>query len=169
DYSRRRDPRRVETDLTALVRGVADFLDGEAAKVGARIEVEPPGRDVRCAVDPDLLHQVFLNLLLNALHAVEESEEPRRIRVGLRSDEDGAVVAEVADSGPGIPPDARDRVFDPFFTTKAGSRGTGLGLAVARGIVEDHGGTVELLPAADPGTGARFRITLPPAEPTDDV
>jgi signal transduction histidine kinase len=72
---------------------------------------------------------------------------------------DGAVELRVADSGPGVPPEVRERIFEPFFTTRA--RGTGLGLAVARQIVEAHGGRISV--GDSPGGGARFTLRLPAA------
>src|SRR5262249_17599265 len=105
------------------------------------------------AADADLLCQVLLGLLANATEAVPAGGE-----IGLTSRADGGTVEiDVTDTGPGIPADVRERVFEPFFTTRP--RGTGLGLAVARQIVEAHGGTIA---AGDrPGGGARFTLRLP--------
>jgi signal transduction histidine kinase len=107
--------------------------------------------------DPDLLHQVLVNLWLNALQAMEDTSGPHRLTV--RQDVmNSAAVIEIDDTGPGLAPEARQRLFEPFYTTKP--RGTGLGLVVARSIVEEHGGSLEALDSTT-GVGARFRITLP--------
>jgi signal transduction histidine kinase len=74
----------------------------------------------------------------------------------------GGVAIDVADHGPGIAPENRDRLFEPFFSTKSGDGGLGLGLSISRGIVERFGGTLEALPP-EPGSGAVFRIFLPAA------
>jgi two-component system NtrC family sensor kinase len=107
--------------------------------------------------DPDQMTQVLTNLLVNAQQALEGGSQPRRIDLTASADAD-AVVIEIADNGPGIPANLRARVFDPFFTTKPAGVGTGIGLAVSRGIVEAHGGSLTL--AATNG-GARFVLRLP--------
>jgi signal transduction histidine kinase len=105
--------------------------------------------------DADLMCQVLLGFLANAAEAVSPGGE-----VTLEAQAaDGAVELAVADSGPGVPPELRERVFDPFFTTRP--RGVGLGLAVARQIVELHGGRIEV--GERSGGGARFAVRLPVA------
>jgi two-component system NtrC family sensor kinase len=101
--------------------------------------------------------QVLTNLLVNAQQALEGEPQPRRVRLGAHAD-GNAVVIEVADNGPGIPANVRSRVFDPFFTTKPMGVGTGIGLAVSRGIVEAHGGSLTLAPS---DRGATFLLRLP--------
>jgi signal transduction histidine kinase len=164
NFARRREPRRLRVDLVELLRGVAEFLDAELARADVALALDsPPGAHVRG--DPDLLHQVFLNLLINALHALESSEvEARRIHVRVSGSGGGegrpeVFEVEIRDNGPGIPRELRERVFDPFFTTKEGARGTGLGLSVARAIVEDHGGRVTIEDAVP--HGAVLRVVLP--------
>jgi signal transduction histidine kinase len=106
--------------------------------------------------DPDLLARAFGNLVKNACEAMDGSGV---LRVGTRA-RDGAVAVTVADSGPGVADADRDRIFTPYFTTKA--EGTGLGLALVRRIVEDHGGSLTLEPAE---FGARFLVLLPVEPP----
>jgi PAS domain S-box-containing protein len=117
------------------------------------------------------LNQVFLNLIVNAAHAIEdtvgESGQLGTIRIRTACDGDHAVVA-VTDSGSGIPPDIQTRIFDPFFTTKGVGRGSGQGLAIARAVVERHGGTLAFETSA---AGTTFTIRVPIAgvkNPTDD-
>src|SRR5581483_10331665 len=98
--------------------------------------------------DEDQLHQVVLNLLVNAQQALETAPRPRRVTVKVGVDASGErVVLRVADNGAGVPEDIRSRIFDPFFTTKPTGTGTGIGLAVSRGIAEAHGGSLMLDPA----------------------
>jgi signal transduction histidine kinase len=104
---------------------------------------------------PFQLNQVFMNLLVNAAHAIEE-----RGIIFLRSGTlGGGVWIEISDSGSGIPPENLNRIFDPFFTTKPVGKGTGLGLSLSWGIVEKHGGRINV--ASEPGTGTTFRLWLP--------
>lgn len=104
---------------------------------------------------PSQLNQVFMNLLINAAHAIEE-----RGRITLRTGHDGGHVwVEVEDTGKGIPEELLGRIFEPFFTTKAVGKGTGLGLSLSYGIVQKHGGQIEV--ASEVGKGTRFRVVLP--------
>lgn len=110
--------------------------------------------------DADQLHQVMLNLVINAQQSLQEQPTPRRIRIRSRYDTAGGdVQVSVADNGPGVPVDLRARVFDPYFTTKPIGIGTGVGLAVSLGIVEAHGGTLTLDCPAE--GGATFTMALP--------
>jgi PAS domain S-box-containing protein len=109
------------------------------------------------------LNQVFLNLLVNAAHAIEEASKGSgakgKIGVQTRRDGDWVEVA-IADSGAGIPEEARDKIFEPFFTTKAVGKGTGQGLALARAVVvEKHGGTLTFV--SERGKGTTFFVRLP--------
>jgi C4-dicarboxylate-specific signal transduction histidine kinase len=106
------------------------------------------------------LCQVFLNLLLNAAHAISPGQPERnRIQVSARGVGGERVLVEVSDTGCGIPPELLERVFDPFFTTKPVGVGSGLGLSVCRRIITAHGG--ELSVESEPGRGTTFRVFLP--------
>ncbi|MBI4562690.1 MAG: response regulator, partial [Candidatus Rokubacteria bacterium] len=110
--------------------------------------------------DPHQLHQVLVNLITNAHHAMREAPPPRQLRLTTRfHPTDGQASLDVADTGPGIPPEIQSRVFEPFFTTKPSGQGTGLGLSLCHGIVEKHGGTIRV--TSTPGQGAVFRVELP--------
>jgi PAS domain S-box-containing protein len=112
--------------------------------------------------DPLLLQQAFLNVLINAEHAITDTGQPGTIEVSTETDGDGSrIVTRIRDTGPGIPPDVLPRIFDPFFTTKEVNRGTGLGLTIAYGIVQEHGGAIHAENVA--GGGALFTIELPAA------
>ena len=113
--------------------------------------------------DPLLMHQAFLNILINAEHAILATGNPGRIDVRVTHDaQDGRVITTVTDSGPGIPADVLPRIFDPFFTTKEVGQGTGLGLAITYGIVQEHGGSITA--ANSPDGGATVTISLPAAD-----
>ena len=112
--------------------------------------------DVECL--PSELNQVFMNLLVNAAHAVSKERGTITIRSGASAD--GAQVwVEVEDDGCGIARENLSRVFDPFFTTKPVGKGTGLGLSLSYGIIKKHGGRLEL--DSEVGRGTRFRVSLP--------
>jgi len=111
------------------------------------------------ACSPAQLNQVFLNLLVNAMQAIEATRKPSgRIEITTRT-ADSQVIIEIADDGCGIPPDTVSKIFDPFFTTKKIGEGTGLGLSITHGIVRDHNGEIEV--ESTPGKGTRFRVILP--------
>jgi signal transduction histidine kinase len=119
------------------------------------------GRDLPpIHADADQLHQVLLNLLINAQQSLQDQPPPRRVRITSQFDRDAnAVNVTVADNGPGIAPHNRARIFEPYFTTKPIGSGTGVGLAVSLGIVEAHGGTLTV--ATPREGGAAFTMTLP--------
>jgi len=114
----------------------------------------------RVQSDPLLLHQVFLNIVMNAEQAIADARRPGRIDVGARYDKATArIIATVRDTGNGIPPDALSRIFEPFYTTKDVGKGTGLGLAIAYGIMQEHGGLIAA--ANHPDGGAIFTVEVP--------
>ena len=110
---------------------------------------------------PGQLNQVFLNLIVNAAHAIAEAKREGGGKIYVSSSaENGVVTISVSDNGLGIPEHIRHRVFDPFFTTKAVGKGTGQGLAISRAIVVDaHGGTLSF--ETELGQGTTFTIRLP--------
>jgi two-component system NtrC family sensor kinase len=112
----------------------------------------------RVQSDPLLLHQVFLNIVMNAEQAVAATGRPGRIEITTKLSGD-RIVAIVRDTGNGIPTSALSRIFEPFYTTKDVGKGTGLGLAIAYGIVQDHGGLIAA--ANHPEGGAVFTVELP--------
>jgi len=110
---------------------------------------------------PGRLNQVFLNLIVNAAHAVADAKPEAGGKISVTSHAaDGVVAVTIADNGGGIPKHIRDKIFDPFFTTKAVGKGTGQGLSIARSIIVDaHGGTLSF--ETEPGRGTAFTIRLP--------
>jgi signal transduction histidine kinase len=104
------------------------------------------------------LQQVLMNLMINAQQAMEGT--PGSVTVRTRGLENRGAEIRVTDTGPGMPPEVKQRIFEPFFTTKPGGKGTGLGLSVSYGIIKDHRGEISV--ESEPGLGATFIITLPP-------
>ena len=114
----------------------------------------------RVKSDPLLLHQVFLNMVMNAEHAVAATGKDGRIEISTSVSSSGdRIVATVRDTGTGIPADTLPRIFEPFYTTKEVGQGTGLGLAITYGIVQEHGG--QIIAANHPDGGAVFTVELP--------
>ena len=149
-------------DVNLALDHTLGMLSGSLAEyqitVDRRYEQLPP---LECAAAP--LNQVFLNLLMNALQAIEcTGRRSGRVEVATHW-EDGEIVVEIADDGCGIPPNVLSRIFDPFFTTKPVGHGTGLGLSIGHGIIADHGGRIEV--ESEVGSGTVFRIHLPTERP----
>jgi signal transduction histidine kinase len=141
--------------LAELSRGLASELPG--VEVVRSFDVPP---ETTASLDVDKLRRVVSNIAANARDAMGGAG---RIHISARTASDGAgdeLELVLADEGPGVAPEVRERLFQPFATFGK-KKGTGLGLAVARRFVEDHGGTLDLLPDSEGGKGARFRIALP--------
>jgi two-component system, NtrC family, sensor kinase len=139
----------LNVDLESTLRLVAGDLERKARVV------REYGRLPRLRCIPGQINQVFLNLLLNAVQALDEGGTIT-VRSGA---EEGRVWVEIADDGRGMTPEVRKRIFEPFFTTRAAGRGTGLGLSLAYDIVKRHQGSMEV--HSEPGRGSRFRVWLP--------
>lgn len=145
------------TDVNEAVRSAVN-LTGVQLRHVARLELDLDDISPIPAERAKIV-QIFVNLLINAAQAIAE-QGTRGHRIGVRSRrEEEAIVVEVSDDGPGIPPEVCGRIFEPFYTTKPADRGTGLGLAVCRDCVEVHHGTIEV--ESEPGQGTTFRVTLP--------
>ena len=144
-----------ESDINVGIESTINIIRGHAKKKQVQIETDL-GRlpSVRCY--PAKINQVVMNLLTNAIDA---SHDRGKVRVRSTPEGDEGVRIEVRDEGSGIPPEVRDRIFDPFFTTKPLGQGTGLGLSISYGIVQDHGGRIEV--ESEIGKGTTFAIVLP--------
>jgi len=155
NMARPREPVRIEVDLGTLLHDTLSFMGEKLQSRG--IVVEHDFREVPTLYgDPDRLQQLALNLFFNAADAMPDGGT---LRVTLRPAENGALDLAVSDTGCGIDADKLPRIFDPFFTTKPAGEGNGLGLVVAKNIVLDHAGEVDV--KSEPGRGTEFRITLP--------
>lgn len=151
------DEKQKLTELNSAVESTLGLLKNELRH---RATVERDLRATRVVqTSPARLGQVFLNLIINAAQALNESEAGRNRIVVRTYDADADVVFEVADNGPGIHPDQLERIFDSFYTTKPRGVGTGLGLPISQGIVRSLGGEVTV--ETDYGNGATFRVRLP--------
>jgi two-component system NtrC family sensor kinase len=163
--ARQRPTERATVHLNLVIQEAVEMLAYELRTDGIQVTLELAEGLPPLWADAHQLHQVLVNLVTNAHHAMRRLPPPRRISLTTRLDGTrGRVRLTIADSGPGIPVDIRDKIFEPFFTTKPAGEGTGLGLSLCRGIIEDHGGTVTV--DSSPGQGATFVIELPPSERT---
>ena len=157
--AREQPPERTHVDVNGVIRGAVELLEYELRTDGVEVELELSPDVPGLWADPHQLHQVLVNLIANAHHAMRRVDSnARRLRASARATA-GGVRIEVSDSGPGIPPEIQGRIFEPFFTTKGPGQGTGLGLSLSHGIVQDHGGTIRV--DSEPGRGATFVIELP--------
>ena len=140
-------------DVYSLVSRAVDLAESRAREVGVEISTNFAGDGAVIHGDEDRLLQLFENLIINGLQAMEETG-----RIELRcSHADSEVVVDIEDSGKGIPPEIAERIFDPFFSTK--ERGTGLGLAIGYSVARAHGGSLELVRSDE--NGSVFRVRLP--------
>jgi signal transduction histidine kinase len=155
DFSRERRMELAPTSINRSLRHVAELTKYQLREGGVEVEFELDPKEPFITADQFQMDQLFLNLVLNALQAMPEGG-----RLTLRTaQEDGRVLAEVRDTGVGIPDGMRERIFDPFFTTREVGEGTGLGLTVSDSIVTAHGGTLEI--ESTPGDGSVFRVSFP--------
>ena len=146
--------------ITEVVSAALDITAYAVRTSGVVVELDLAKDIPPILADADQLHQVLLNLIVNAQQVLQDQPAPRRLRVTSRSDSVRDVVRiTVADNGPGIPEPLRARVFEPYFTTKPTGIGTGVGLAVSHGIVAAHGGTLTVDCPVE--GGAVFTIVLP--------
>lgn len=163
---RRREIQRETIDVCEVIRGAAEQMASQAADGGIAVQLRTPADPLRTQGDATLLRHALVNLLRNAVQAIQ-SEPRSRPRVRVHAKREGARIRiVVADDGPGIAPGNAAQLFEPFFTTKEAGAGMGLGLAITRGIVEEHGGTVHLEPAGERGT--RAILVLPAIDDTTE-
>jgi PAS domain S-box-containing protein len=154
-FARPRQPVLAHVSLVDVVRDTATELGRDPARVNVAVRINVgAGEDAMIAADVELLKMALLNLLINGAQAMRDEGE---IHVTVRRVHDGCEL-RIRDTGPGIPAEVRDRLFEPFFTTK--HRGTGLGLATTRQIVEAHQGTIELLSPTGGGTIAVLKLPV---------
>ena len=171
DFARKRELRKERVDLTVVAKRSVTLTAALAAKRGVVVDVRVGPREDRegsgdgeaegvfVNVDPAQVEQVLTNLLTNAIHA---SDNGATITMSVEPRADGGACVAVRDRGVGIDPQNKSRIFEPFFTTKDVGQGTGLGLSVAYGIVQDHGGSIDV--ESEPGVGSTFTVVLPERE-----
>jgi signal transduction histidine kinase len=155
NFARKTDSQVQEVDLGELAKEVFELTKKTADKAQAETRVEVTSQNPLAKVDPFPLRQVLLDLVTNALQAIEEKG---LVQILVR-DFDSDLALEIKDNGSGIQPSDLERIFEPFFTTKPPELGTGLGLSVSRSLVEKLGGELEV--ESELGKGSLFRVILP--------
>jgi PAS domain S-box-containing protein len=154
-FARRKAPQRIPLDLRKVIEDGMEMFQERLARNQIRIKMEMAEPCPMVLADADQMSQVLLNLVMNALHAMPEGGT---LRVGLEL-ERPMVKLTIVDTGHGIPPEAIGNIYDPFFTTKEFGKGTGLGLTVVKGIIEEHQGSIVV--ESEEGKGTRFTVLLP--------
>jgi nitrogen fixation/metabolism regulation signal transduction histidine kinase len=163
-FARLPQPALAVHDLGKVVGEFAELFATAWPELSVRFS--PPGRPFEVLVDPEMLRQVLVNLGDNSAHALRDRGRSGTLTLSVAAVE-GGVALDVADDGPGIPADLRGRLFEPYTTTRRIGEGMGLGLAIARKILLDHGGDLELLSASDAGTTFRVLLRGAPEVPSE--
>ncbi|GAB4137860.1 ATP-binding protein [Thermopirellula anaerolimosa] len=165
-FSKEREPDLQVADIGQVVHDVVELMQQRAAEFDVQLVLDAVDEIPKLVFDPEGLHRAVLNLVTNAIDAVAEKAEDRRVRVTLSYAPEASLVRiQVADNGAGIPPELMDKIFSPFVSQKKGSKGTGLGLPVSHKIVQEHGGRITV--QSDPETGTTFVIELPAVLPQE--
>ena len=166
DFARDKPPEKKFSDLNRIIEDTVRIVERQAHVRDIEIALQLDRTLPPVWVDADQIKQVVMNMLINATHAIEEKGTITVVSgraVDEKSYERGkpALMAkfEIIDTGCGIPDDALERIFDPFFTSKGVGKGTGLGLSVSHGIIQSHGGGIEV--ETKVGEGSTFRVYLP--------
>lgn len=162
-FSRQAPPKRAATQINVVVERACALVMHQCELAQIELKRELAEGLPEISADASQLQQVLVVLMVNAAEALGKGGEIT-VRTAALPDGTGVLVA-VKDSGPGIPPEIQERIFEPFYSTKDDQHRTGLGLAVARGIVERHGGGISLRSA--PGAGAEFEVRLPLVAPPE--
>jgi len=152
-FVRTPSPRRKVVDLNQLLQSLVDFHVPEMRAAGVSLQFFPGPLDGQVELDADQFRAAIVNLLRNARDACEEGGEVLLSSRGVGDE----VLIQITDSGAGMEPSVVERAFQPYFSTKKG--GTGLGLALARRIVEEHGGSMDV--SSEPGKGTQFSLRFP--------
>ncbi len=158
-FSRKYRPQRAYEDINALLKQSLEFREYQLKLENIEVVTDFDAGTPKTMIDSNQLHQVFTNIILNAEQAMSGYGDKGRLKVSTRVPEGSVIEIKFEDNGPGIPKDVIGKIFDPFFTTKEPGRGTGLGLAVAYGIIREHGG--EIRAESGEGGGTTFVIELP--------
>ena len=157
-FARRRKAQKGLVNLNTLLERVLELRSYDLHVKNIDLELDLDPRLPLTMSDPDQIQQVFFNIITNAEHAMLSAHGGGKLKVRSRA-EKGFILLSFSDDGVGIPPENLRRVFDPFFTTKEGGQGTGLGLTISYGIVDDHAGRIRV--ESRPGKGATFVVELP--------
>lgn len=160
DFARERKPLVESLDINQVLDATLKLFEGQFLFQNIQVVREYNTQLPAVEADQSQLQQVFMNIILNAVDAMNGIG--RLVLATRESESAGFIDIGISDSGSGIPPENLDRVFDPFFTTKGVGHGTGLGLSVSYGIVQNHGG--DIVVSSTPGSGATFTVSLPAAK-----
>jgi C4-dicarboxylate-specific signal transduction histidine kinase len=158
-FSRRPSPQRMPADLNAIIRRTVSIIDHKLklANVELELQLDENLPNIKC--DNSQIQQVIVNLVMNASEATHNRDHGKvTVRTTVNTNGE-SIRMEVKDNGDGIPKEYLAKIYDPFFTTKGEGKGVGLGLAVVYGIVESHGGDIEV--DTKVGEGTIFRVDLP--------
>ncbi len=156
-FAKQREPRREPVQLASVILDVLKLVRHRAEDKGVHLKSQLEDAMPAVAVDEHGIHQVALNIVTNAIDAVARTTGVVNVSLSYDTGKEAAILT-IGDNGPGIPEAHIERIFDPFYSTK-GHGGTGLGLAVAKKIVDEHGGAISIKSVA--GEGTLIRITLP--------
>jgi len=164
DFARQRKPDRKEWDIHALIDRTVTLVENQARFQNIKIVREFDPHLPHLLVDGDQIQQVFMNIIINAADAMSGQEGTLTIKTILRN---GIAEVQFSDTGCGMSKEHLSKIFTPFFTTKETGKGTGLGLAISYGIIQSHGGEIEV--ESEIGKGSTFRIKLPVEQPRDEM
>jgi len=165
DYARKSESHKAVCDLRTVAERALSLLEPEAARRSVRVIARLGDNPLTVLCDADQLEQVFVNMIMNALDAMNPSGGTLRVTANSENAAAGPrVTIAFEDTGIGIAPDHEKSLFEPFFTTKEPGKGTGMGLAVSQSIVREHGGEITF---SSESTGARFVVAIPTA--TSDI
>jgi two-component system, NtrC family, sensor kinase len=156
-FARGEESEKEPVDINSLIIDVAGIFNHQFKKQKVRLNLHLDEQLAEICLDADKFKQVMVNLLMNALQALDGPGEVRISTDYLQKRKSVRIV--VADNGPGMAAEIRDKIFDPFFSTKKTGESTGLGLSVSYGIIKEHGGEIFVL--SEPGKGAQFVIVIP--------
>jgi hypothetical protein len=154
---KKEEPQRELVDVNEIIREMVALLHGEIVRYSISIRTELASDLPNIRGDRVQLQQVFMNLMLNAIDAMNETHDAKELTIKSQRNPEGQLLISVSDNGAGLPPQHGDKIFEAFFTTKA--QGTGMGLSISRSIVESHGG--RLWAAANAERGTVFHFTVP--------
>ena len=158
--ARRREQRYEPLDIPTAIRLALDLAWQDRQPGWLDVQRDVSADLLKPYGDPDQIAHVIANLVSNATQALEAADMPAPKRLSISAAmEDQEVAIRIADNGPGVPEDLRERIFEPFFTTKPPEKGTGVGLALCRALARAHGGSLTL--EETPGGGASFILRLP--------
>jgi two-component system sensor histidine kinase HydH len=158
NYARPTTLRKEPVNIGEMVKLSLKLISSDAQSLGVKTSMDIEADLPSISVDKDKINQVLLNLYLNGLQAMEQTLSAKELKVSVHQDETGElIIIEVQDTGSGIPQEDLDKVLDPYFTTKP--EGTGLGLALAYKIIDEHKGTIRF--TSDEGEGTTVSVSFP--------